>query len=166
MNEKIIIEDDGTIIRNDGNSRDILLNIMRVGANKQSLLAAYKARKKCYEIVKESTKRVDYKEYVESIMLDNYPNEFKKAELGLPFLIYLVIFLLSTIVFLFCLFNDIFEHVGIFIYWEYDGYGHYMAGLKPGGVIFMVILLIISIISGIKTLSIIKLINSYKSDDM
>lgn len=150
MNEKIIIEDDGTIIRNDENNRDILLNIMRVGANKSSLFAAYKARRKCYKIVKESTERVDYREYVEGIMLDNYPNEFKKAELGKPFIIYLVVFLLSTIVFLFCLYINLFER----------------AYLSPDVVIFMVILLIISIISGLKTLSIIKLINSYTSDEM
>lgn len=148
MNEKIIIEDDGTIIRNGENNRDILLNIMRVGANKSSLLAAYKARRKCYKIVKESTERADYKEYVEGIMLDNYPNEFKKAELGKPFIIYLVVFLLSTIVFLFCLYINLLAR----------------ANVSPGEV--MVILLIISIISGLKTLSIIKLINSYAYDEM
>ena len=59
-----------------------VLNIIRVGSNKENVLASYIARKKCYEICKEETKRSDYKEYVETLQLDYFPNEFKKAELG------------------------------------------------------------------------------------
>lgn len=59
-----------------------LLNIIRVGANKENLLAAYRAQKKCYKICKKMTKRIDYREYVQGLQLDNYPAEFRKAELG------------------------------------------------------------------------------------
>ena len=64
----------------------VVLNIIRVGANKDDILAAYKARKKCYQFCKESAKRPDYKEYVETLQLDNFPNELKKAELGKKYL--------------------------------------------------------------------------------
>ncbi len=147
INEKIFIEDDGTIIRTDADYHSTILNIIRIGANKRGILAAYKARKRCYEIVRDNTKRVDYKEYVEGIMLDNYPNEFKKAELGIPFLIYLTLFLLFMITFFVCLFYEMFEHARLFIDW--GGYGG-IDGYYPWGVTFMVILLILSIIFGLK----------------
>lgn len=70
---------------------DMLLNIMRVNSNKMGVLSAYMARRKCYIICKKLTGRVDYKEYVERLFLDNFPEEFKKAEYGKKILIVLCI---------------------------------------------------------------------------
>jgi len=85
------VKGDGTIVRvdepdNSGtklNATDkALLTIIRIGANKQSILAARNAQKKCFKIYRKQTGRVDYKEHVQQLQLDYYPNEFKKSELG------------------------------------------------------------------------------------
>ena len=89
------ILEDGAIVRCTENNtlksspNDLnvtILNIIRLGANSEKILAAYKARKKCYSICRRSTKRSDFKEYVNVLLLDNYPNELKKAELGKTYL--------------------------------------------------------------------------------
>lgn len=72
-----------------------ILNIMRIAAAKDDMLAAYKARKKCYQLCKEETNQSDYKEHVESLLLDNFPNELKKADHGNRYVI-----LLKLLVFL------------------------------------------------------------------
>lgn len=86
MNSKIsgnyAIAEDGIIKRPYSELDTAMLNIIRVGANKDGILAAYKARKKCYQLCKERAKRPDYKEYVETLQLDNFPNELKKADYG------------------------------------------------------------------------------------
>ena len=64
---------------------------MRIAAVKDDMLAAYKARKKCYQICKEETNQSDYKEHVESLLLDNFPNELKKADLGNRYVILLML---------------------------------------------------------------------------
>ncbi len=81
------------IIRDDELDK-ILMNVIRVGANKYTILAAYKARKRCYKICKRKTHRLDYREYVEGLQLDKFPVEFKKAEFGKSYLNiwYLIIF--------------------------------------------------------------------------
>lgn len=79
---RYIIDEDGTITRTISDLDSIILNILRVNASKTNILAAYKARKKCYKICKKILGRVDYKEYVEGLQLDHYPIEFTKAELG------------------------------------------------------------------------------------
>lgn len=76
----------------------MLLNIMRVGANRWNVLSAYKARKKCFRLLKKQTGRKDTSEYVNGLMLDFYPEEFKKAELGQSYVIYLSIFIVVDIV--------------------------------------------------------------------
>lgn len=76
------LRSDGTPERIPNELDATLLNIIRVGANKTDLLAAYRAQKKCYKICKKMTGRVDYREYVQGLQLDNYPAEFRKAELG------------------------------------------------------------------------------------
>ena len=53
-----------------------------MNSQKTGVLSAFLARRKCYRICKKVTGRVDYKEFVQRLMLDNYPAEFKKAELG------------------------------------------------------------------------------------
>lgn len=91
------IQVDGVNIKSEEDSimnlDDVLLNIIRVNSQKSGVLSAYLARKKCYKICKQVTKRVDYKEYVERLLLDNYPGEFKKAEDGkrIVVLLYLTI---------------------------------------------------------------------------
>lgn len=82
INWNYAIEEDGTIKRPYIELDTAMLNIIRVGANKDDILAAYKARKKCYQLCKERAKRPDYKEYVEILQLDNFPNELKKADYG------------------------------------------------------------------------------------
>ena len=61
---------------------DILLNIIEVNSYHPSLFAAYKARKKCYKLCKKNTHRPDYKEYVQHLQLQNFPNEYQKAIIG------------------------------------------------------------------------------------
>lgn len=82
INGNYAIAEDGTIKRPYSELDTAMLNIIRVGANKDNILAAYKARKKCYQLCKESAKRPDYKEYVETLQLDNFPCELKKADYG------------------------------------------------------------------------------------
>ncbi|MBR1889206.1 MAG: hypothetical protein IJ816_01085 [Alloprevotella sp.] len=82
IKENFAIAEDGTIKRVSNELDVAMLNIIRVGANKDDILAAYKARKKCYQICKKVAKRLDYREYVETLQLDNFPNELKKADYG------------------------------------------------------------------------------------
>lgn len=82
INGNYAIAEDGTIKRPDSELNTAMLNIIRVGANKDDVLAAYRARKKCYQLCKVSSKRPDYKEYVETLQLDNFPDELKKADYG------------------------------------------------------------------------------------
>ena len=70
---------------------DVILNIIRVNSQKPGVLSAFLARRKCYKICKKVTGRVDYKEYVQRLLLDNYPAEFKKAEYGQRLLIILCV---------------------------------------------------------------------------
>lgn len=85
-NEKFMITEDATIIRRSSDALETsILNIIRVGASKADVLAAYDAQKRSYEVCK-SAGRADYKEYVETLQLDHYPNELKKAELGKKYL--------------------------------------------------------------------------------
>lgn len=98
--EKFAIADDGTIKRPYNELDEAMLNIMRVGASKDDILAAYKAREKCYQLCKESAKRPDYKEYVETLQLDNFPNELKKADYGKQYVIlvrWIVLCVIGTI---------------------------------------------------------------------
>ena len=81
-NVNYAIAEDGTIKRPYNELDTAMLNIIRVGASKDDILAAYKARKKCYQLCKENANRPDYKEYVETLQLDNFPNELKKADYG------------------------------------------------------------------------------------
>lgn len=85
LKEEFSVKNDGTIVRTPESMDARILNIIRIGANKTNLLAAYKAQKKCFKICKQQTQRIDYKEYVECLQLDNYRDEFKKAELGRKF---------------------------------------------------------------------------------
>lgn len=81
------IHKDGVIERGDEQEK-VLLNILEVGSHKIGVFAAYKAMRKCIKIAK-LTRKYDYKEYVERLQLDNYPNDFKKAEIGQKIVMYL-----------------------------------------------------------------------------
>lgn len=94
---RYIIDGDGTITRTISDLDSIILNILRVGANRTNVLAAYKARKKCYKICKKFLGRADYKEYVEGLQLDHYPAEFTKAELGQRYHNWLCLFIILPI---------------------------------------------------------------------
>lgn len=97
INGNYAIAEDGTIKRPYSELDTAMLNIIRVGANKDNILAAYKARKKCYQLCKENAKRPDYKEYVETLQLDNFPNELKKADYGKKY-VNLIIWLMIPII--------------------------------------------------------------------
>lgn len=81
------IADDGSIEKKvSGKVSDkceqMCLNTIRIGAQRNSIMAAYNARKKCYEIAKQHGHGLDFEEYVQGLQLDHYPVEFKKAEIG------------------------------------------------------------------------------------
>lgn len=91
------ISRDGTIERTAGapvtqetEYDQMCLNIIRVGSNYDSILGAYKARKKCYKIAKDFEKRFDYKEHVQQLQLDYFPSEFKKSLIGESYLNWLI----------------------------------------------------------------------------
>lgn len=92
------IEDDGTVTRTMSDLDSMLLNITRASAAKSNVLAAYRARKKCYKICKKKSHgRDDYKEYVDCLQLDHFPAEFKKAELGKQYRNWLYLFAIPLI---------------------------------------------------------------------
>jgi len=80
IRENFAITEDGTIKRPYDLEASIL-NIIRVAASKDNLLAAYDARKSCYKLCKRAGCPNPIN-YVETLQLDNYPLEFKKAEYG------------------------------------------------------------------------------------
>lgn len=119
INGNYAIEEDGTIKRPYSELDTAMLNIIRVGANKDDILAAYKARKKCYQLCKENAKRPDYKEYVETLQLDNFPNELKKADYGKQYVNFRRWLILCIIVSVSCL------GLGpwiLYYYYEYSAY--------------------------------------------
>lgn len=80
IKENFVVAEDGTIKRPSDLEASIL-NIIRVAASKDNLLAAYDAQKRCYKLCKKAG-RLDFRDYVETLQLDNYPLELKKAEYG------------------------------------------------------------------------------------
>lgn len=115
INGNYAIAEDGTIKRLD----TAMLNIIRVGASKDDILAAYEARKKCYQLCKENANRLDYKEYVETLQLDNFPNELKKADYGKQYVNHRRWLILCIIVGVSCL------GVGLWILYNYFMYSIY-----------------------------------------
>lgn len=86
INSNFNIEADGTINRRpesseNASSEKMYLNIIRVASQNDNILSAYRARKKCYKLCKKSG-RPDYKEHIQQLQLDYYPDEFKKSLLG------------------------------------------------------------------------------------
>lgn len=127
INGNYAIAEDGTIKRPYSELDTAMLNIIRVGANKDDILAAYKARKKCYQLCKESAKRPDYKEYVETLQLDNFPNELKKADYGKQYVNFRRLLILCIIVGVSCLGLGLLE-----LYWGCYGYSIYFEEVLLG----------------------------------
>ncbi len=59
-----------------------ILEIIEVNSYSQKLLAAYRARKYANKVSKKKYGRKNYKEYVEMLMVKNYPKELEKAVVG------------------------------------------------------------------------------------
>lgn len=81
MNFSQPVEDSSMLSINDG-LNEALFNTMRLAACRNDILAAYKAREKCYKLCRRYASVPDYKEYVEVFQLDNFPDELKKADYG------------------------------------------------------------------------------------
>lgn len=92
--ENFTIAEDGTIKRSLDSIDKTLLDIIRVAAGQNDTLAAYKARKRCYEVCK-SVGKADYEEYVDKLQSTHFPNECKKAELGKRYVSLLMILALT-----------------------------------------------------------------------
>ena len=60
-----------------------LLHIIEEASHEDSILAAYKAQKRCCQICK--TYHPDYKKYVEHLQLQKYPSEYHKSLIGQSF---------------------------------------------------------------------------------
>lgn len=120
INGDYAIAEDGTIKRPYSELDAAMLNIIRVGANKDDLLAAYRARKKCYKLCQQTTGRLDYKEYVETLQLDNFPNELKKADYGKRYINLLWGGVLSLILGLGGLIFGLYWCVEDGVRWEYE----------------------------------------------
>ena len=90
----------------------VLLNIIRNGANKVGILAAYKARKKCIALLKELSKAAS-EDYVDTLTLKYYPNEFKKVELGRKYRMYLALSIIGILCSVVC-FRD--NHIALLFY--------------------------------------------------
>ena len=118
--ENFTITSDGTIKRSFDDLDKRLLNIIRLGATKSNTLAAYKARKKCYEICMNSNKHSYYKEHVELLQFDNFPNEFKKAELGEKYYILLTWITIPCVFITLC--SLVLAFIGL-VYWFEFGIG-------------------------------------------
>ena len=87
IKENFTVAEDGSIEQSSNELDTAMLNIIRLGASKDDILAAYNARKKCYKLCKKYAKRPYYKEYVQILQLDNFPNELKKADYGTQYVI-------------------------------------------------------------------------------
>lgn len=88
------------------------LSIIRVGAEYETILASYKARKKCYELTKKSGSVKDYKLHVQQLQLDNFPSEFKKSLVGESYMKWLVGCIVGIVISLVC--------AAVFWYFWYD----------------------------------------------
>ena len=144
INGNYAIAEDGTIKRPYNELDTAMLNIIRVGASKDDILAAYKARKKCYQLCKESAKRPDYKEYVETLQLDNFPCELKKADYGWRY-VKLLRSLALTIVLSVCSFIYGCMRIDRGVTKHWDGCGNYTTEIYWRSMIVGIISIVITI---------------------
>lgn len=88
-----------------------ILNIIRIGANRTNVTAACDARKKSIAFLRKNGKsRTESEIYVDALILDHYPDEFKKAESGKKYKKYSTLNIALITVFAFLLvvlFNDL-----------------------------------------------------------
>lgn len=134
-----------------------ILNIIKVASYRDNFLAAYKARKLCYRICKEESDRPDYKEYVENIILNHFPNEFKKAQKGRCFVNWMWIGVVSLLP---CVISLIAFIAVLYGFLDYFLYNDYWVTFNDGAYLLL-FLGVISIIWGVYVIK--KLYTSYKS---
>jgi hypothetical protein len=96
------IKDDGTVVRIDSSSRaelnSELLEIIEVNSYSKKILAAYKGRKLANKICKKKYCNDNYKEYVEMLMVKNYPKEHTKSELGAKYVRWLWVTIIISVI--------------------------------------------------------------------
>lgn len=141
LNSSLQTEDASTIRIND-ELNEALFNTMRLGACRYDLLAAYKARKKCYKLCQKQTSIPDYKEYVDVYQLDNFPDELKKADYGKQ---YVKLLLWTTICAIICAIAIVAIIDGFYVFADY---GH----IDPAICAYI----IIAVISGVMTHYLVK----------
>lgn len=129
----------------------VLLNIIRNGANKVGILAAYKARKKCIALLKELSKAAS-EDYVDTLTLKYYPNEFKKVELGRKYRMYLALSIIGILCSVVCFCGN---HIALLFYNGdcYFGYGY------EYDINMFILLLLFTIISIYNVISVKKFFN-------
>jgi hypothetical protein len=66
-----------------------ILDIIEVNSYSKNILAAYKGRKLANKICKEEYGKMNYREYVEMLMVKHFPKEHEKSELGAKYMIML-----------------------------------------------------------------------------
>lgn len=89
-----------TMVQSLSEPDQMCLNIIRVGSEYNSILASYKARKKCYKISRDLGKHYDYKEYIQQMQLDYFPKEFKKSLIGESFLKWIIWCVIGLVIFI------------------------------------------------------------------
>ncbi len=127
----------------------VLLNIIRNGANKVGILAAYKARKKCIALLKELSKAAS-EDYVDTLTLKYYPNEFKKVELGRKYRMYLALSIIGILCSVVCFCGN---HI-FFAFYNGDCYFEYRYEIN-----MFILLLLFTIISIYNVISVKKFFN-------
>jgi hypothetical protein len=75
-----------------------LLEIIEVNSYSKNILAAYKARRIANRICKKKSGKPNYKEYVEMLMVRNFPQELEKARLGEKYLFWLWFIIIIAII--------------------------------------------------------------------
>ncbi|MDR3286764.1 MAG: hypothetical protein LBT27_04920 [Prevotellaceae bacterium] len=75
-----------------------LLDIFAVNSYSKNIFAAFKARIYANKLCKAKYRKANYKEYVEMLMVKNYPQELEKARLGAKFLFWLCLSVILVII--------------------------------------------------------------------
>lgn len=143
IKENFVVAEDGTIKRPSDLEASIL-NIIRVAASKDNLLAAYDAQKRCYKLCKKAG-RLDFRDYVETLQLDNYPLELKKAEYGRRY-VRLLWWLSVTAILSVGGFISAIATISNSIDWEWDGRAKRFDGFYWDEVFIGVLLIVIAIV--------------------
>jgi hypothetical protein len=93
-NDFIPIEDEN---KNSALEKE-LLDIFAVNSYSKNIFAAFKARRYANNFCKEKYRKANYKEYVEMLMVKNYPQELEKARLAGKFIFWLCLSVILVII--------------------------------------------------------------------